>query len=152
MSCLSVPYFLRANAPVTAAFLAAAYDKVRQVLGPGAAGKRELLAFLSQREIVRSAQDLRHPAFPRLLTQQMLRDRWPRHSAFIVDVIRFCLWRWHFPTPDKAEAADLLGEVLTGPDPVQAIYQLCHWDLTRHTDEPAFRLSLLAASEAEVTR
>lgn len=149
----------RANDPVTAAYLAAAVRLIQRHLGPGAIRtpadpqdaesiERPLLSFLSQRAV--AAEVRRNPApFHRAGTVPTLRDRWPRQSDFVADVLRFGLWGWHYPGAHQDEAADARDEVLHGPDPVRGLHRMCYWDLTRMLGTPMFRLGLIAAAEAE---
>ena len=149
----------QANDPVTAAYLCAAVRLIQRHLGPGASRKaadakdpdsiaRPLLSFLSQRAV---ADEVAHnpPPFHRVGSDRTLRNRWEPHSDFIADVLRFCLWSWHYPAPHIDEVADARDEVIGGPDPVRGLHRLCYWDLTRLLRTPEFRLGLLAAAAAE---
>jgi hypothetical protein len=128
-------------------------------LGPGASRTaadaedpdsiaRPLLSFLSQRAV---ADEVAHnpPPFHRVGSDRTLRNRWEPHSDFIADVLRFCLWSWHYPAPHIDEVADARDEVIGGPDRVRGLHRLCYWDLTRLLDTPEFRVGLLAAATAE---
>ena len=149
----------QANDPVTAAYLCAAVRLIQHHLGPGAnrvpadmgdpdSITRPLLSFLSQRAV---SEEVAHnpPPFHRKGSQRTMRDRWEPHSNFIADVLRFCLWAWHYPAQHIDEAADPIDESIRGPDPVRGLHRLCYWDLTRMVDTPAFRLGLIAAAAAE---
>jgi hypothetical protein len=152
------PYGRRkaANDCVTASYLNAAMRLIQRQLGPGRsrisadaedpdAIVRPLLSFLSQSAVSR---EVRHnpPPFHGVGKPSTLRNRWKHQSDFIGDVLRFGLWAWHFPAPGSNE---MTAEILHGPDPVLAIHRLCYWDVKRHVDSPMFRLSLVAAAEAE---
>lgn len=149
----------QANDPVTAAYLCAAVRLIQRHLGPGTSREladvqdpdsiaRPLLSFLSQRAV---SAEVAHnpPPFHRMGSQRTMRDRWEPHSHFIADVLRFCLWAWHYPAQHTDEAADARDEVIRGPDPVRGLHRLCYWDLTRMLDTPAFRLGVVAAAAAE---
>jgi hypothetical protein len=145
-----------ANDPLTASFVRAAISLIQQYLGPrdedrgatGARGSVKLLSFLSQREVAKKVGDNPKP-FPRTATHKQLRNRWDPHSNFIADVLRFCLWSWHYPAAQLDETANARNEMLRGPDPVHGLHELCDWDLTKILATPMFRLSLVAAAAAE---
>jgi hypothetical protein len=149
----------QANDPVTAAYLAAAVRLIQRHLGPGAVRapadaddpdfiERPLLSFLSQRAVAREV-DRNPPPFHRRGSTSTMRERWEPHSHFIADVLRFCLWAWHYPAPHQDEVADAKEEMIRGPDPVRGLHRLCYWDMTRLLGTPMFRLGLIAAAEAE---
>jgi len=155
------PYGRRraANDPVTASYLVAAMRLVQRQLGPGRSRipadpedpdsiVRPLLGFLSQ---VAVSREVRHndAPFHRVGKPSTMRNRWKHQSDFIADVLRFGLWAWHYPAPGNEEMAGTIDEILHGADPVRAIHRLCYWDVRRHLDTPMFRLSLVAAAEAE---
>lgn len=149
-----------ANDPLTAAYLHAAVWLIQRALGPNGRHDiadpddpdsliRPVLGFLSQQAVTKA---VRHnpPPFHTVGKVSTLRDRWRRQVDFIADVLRFGLWAWHYPTPQKPEMAEVTAEILHGRDPVRAIHRLCYWDITnRHLDTPMFRLSLVAAAQAE---
>jgi hypothetical protein len=152
----------QANDPVTAAYLCAAVRLIQRHLGPGASRvpadegdpdsiTRPLLSFLSQRAV---SEEVAHnpPPFHRKGSQRTMRDRWEPHSNFTADVLRFCLWAWHYPAQHIDEVADAIDESIRGPDPVRGLHRLCYWDLTRMVDTSAFRLGLIAAAAAEGIR
>lgn len=78
-----------------------------------------------------------------------MRERWKHQSDFIADLLRFGLWALHYPASHQDEAADAEDEMIRGPDPVRGLHRLCYWDMTRLLNTPMFRLSLIAAAEAE---
>lgn len=149
----------QANDPVTAAYLVAAVRLIQRHLGPGARRtpgdaedpdsiSRPLLSFLSQRAV--AAEVSHNPApFHHVGRVSTMRERWKHQSDFIADVLRFCLWASHYPARHQDEVADAKDEMIAGPDPVRGLHRLCYWDLTRLLDTPMFRLSLVAAAEAE---
>ena len=140
-----------ANDPLTAAYLRAAEWLIQRALGPDGRHDmadaddpdsliRPLLGFLSQQAVTKA---VRHnpPPFHQVGKVSTLRDRWKRQVDFIADVLRFGLWAWHYPTPQKDDMAGVTAEILHGNDPVRAIHELCYRDLTsRHLDTPMFRL------------
>ena len=149
----------QANDPVTAAYLCAAVRLIQRHLGPGAnrtpadvedpdSIPRPLLNFLSQRAV---AAEVGHnpPPFHRVGRVSTMRERWKHQSDFIADLLRFGLWALHYPAPHQHEAADAEDEMIRGPDPVRGLHRLCYWDMTRLLNTPMFRLSLIAAAEAE---
>jgi hypothetical protein len=146
-----------ANDPVTAAFVAAADRLIQRHLGPRPAhpdaedlepGGRLLQGFLSQRQVVAEMCQGPHP-FPREGNLASLRDRWKRHSHFIADVTRFCLWEAHYPGAHQDEIAGVTDDIISGPDPVRAIRRLGYWDVKRLLSTPMFRFGLMAGAQAE---
>ena len=109
---------------------------------------RPLLSFLSQNAVCREMRRNPNP-FPQAGKPSTLRNRWRHQSDFIADLLRFGLWAWHYPAPREAELTEVADDILHGPDPLTAIHRLCYRDLRRHLDTPTFRLSLIAAAEAE---
>lgn len=149
----------QANDPVTAAYLRAAILLVQRYLGPGtrrARGDAEnqrsilrpLLGFLSQRAVA-AAVRRNPPPFHRLGTVSTLRDRWKRHSDFIADLLRFCLWALHYPAAHEDEMRRAADNALRASDPVDGIHQLCYLDLNWLLSTPMFRLGLIAAATAD---
>jgi hypothetical protein len=148
-----------ANDPVTAAYLLAAVRLIQRNLGPDASRSssdpddpdsitRPLLSFMSQRAVAAEV-DHNPPPFHRVGRVSTMRERWRHQSSFVADVLRFGLWASHYPGTHQDEVADLWDEVIRGPDPVRGIQRLCYWDLTTLLATPMFRLSLIAAAEAE---
>jgi hypothetical protein len=148
-----------ANDPATAAYLRAAVLLIQRNLGPDGRHDtadpddpesviRPLLSFLSQQAVTKAVRHIPAP-FAKGSKVSALRSRWKRQSDFIADVLRFVLWEWHYPAPHKEEMAPVTAEILHGPDPVSAIHRLCYWDMNRRLDTPMFRLSLVAAAQAE---
>jgi hypothetical protein len=149
----------QANDPVTAAYLVAAARMIQRHLGPGACRipadpedadsiSRPLLGFLSQRAVAAEV-DHNPPPFHRLGRVSTMRERWRYQSDFIADVLRFALWSSHYPGAHQDEIADAEEEVISGGDPVRGIDRVCYWDMTRLLATPMFRLSLIAAAQAE---
>jgi hypothetical protein len=149
-----------ANDPVTAAYLAAGMRLIERHLGPdavrtavdpedgGSSIERPMLAFLSQRAV--AAEVGRNPdPFPQLGSVSTLRSTWGCHSDFIADLLRFGLWSYHPNHCDAAEAADILGLLLDGPDLVEGIHRLGFWDLLTLVDRSRFRLELFATAASE---
>jgi hypothetical protein len=148
-----------ANDPVTAAYLLAAVRLIQHHLGPGAVRtpadpedpdslSRPLLSFLSQRAVA-SEVDHNPAPFHRVGRVSTMRERWQHQSHFVADVLRFCLWASHFPAAHQDEVAAAKREVLCGTDPVRGIHRVCYWDLAWLLNTPMFRLSLIAAAQAE---
>lgn len=149
----------QANDPVTAAYLCAAVRLIQRHLGPGAdrtaadpedadSISRPLFGFLSQRAV--AAEVGRNPVpFHRLGRVSTMRERWTHQSHFVADVLRFGLWWSHFPSAHQDEVADVTDEAIRGPDPVRGIHRVSYWNMTRLLGTPMFRLSLIAAAQAE---
>ncbi|WP_067451918.1 hypothetical protein [Actinomadura macra] len=148
-----------ANDPVTAAYLAAGMRLIGRHLGPSAVRtstdpddaasiERPLLAFLSQRAVVAEVGANPDP-FPRMGSVSTLRSTWGCHSDFISDLLRFGLWSYHPNHCDVTEAADILGDLLQGPDYVEAIHRLGFWNILTLVDRPRFRLELFVTAAAE---
>ncbi|HTZ22528.1 MAG TPA: hypothetical protein VMC83_00905 [Streptosporangiaceae bacterium] len=149
----------QANDPVTAAYLVAAVRLIQRHLGPGPSRtpadpedpdsiSRPLLSFLSQRAVAAEV-DHNPPPFHRLGRVSTMRERWRHQSDFVADVLRFGLWASHYPAAHQDEIADAEEEVIRGMDPVRGIDRVCYWDMTRLLATPMFRLSLIAAAQAE---
>lgn len=145
-----------ANDPVTVAILEAAIRLVRRNLGPGAERRRVkpddpdsvdrlLFKFLSLKAV--ADEVTRSSGFQ--ATTNTIRDRWKYQRHFYADLYRYAQCLAHYPGAHQDEIADATEEIIEGFDPVAAIKYLCCWDLRRRRDTPVFRLSLLAALQAD---
>jgi hypothetical protein len=81
-------------------------------------------------------------------TDGSLRDRWYEHPDYIEDLLSYALWsrHWSLHVSNAQESKDLLA---SDPDFVRAIHLVAYKDLCVLLDNPAYRVSLIAAAVAD---
>lgn len=142
---------LRANDPVTAAYLAAGMRLLARHLGPaagrGSGGERPLLSFLSQRAVAEEVRHLPHP-FHQRGSVSTLRDRWSAQSDFVADLINFAVWQENY-RPGYRERGVTTRKLVDGPDFVDAVHQTAYQHTVEGLATPSVRLALALMTVAE---
>jgi hypothetical protein len=148
-----------ANDGVTASFLLAGMRLLATHLGPQPQRtfldpddekslERPLLKLLSQRLII--AEMAKNPdPFAKVGAVSNLRSTWRSQSDYIADLLSFGLWSRHYVGVHADKIAELAEQLVMGTDFIEAVHELCYWDLCTLVDMPSWRLQMVASVMAE---
>lgn len=148
-----------ANDPVTASFLWAGMQLIRQHLGPGHRCEcpsrhdgRSLLSFVSQRNVVTTVVGINKPfRRPRGSVMDALRDRWEHQREFVADLVAFAFMGDNYRPGYKEDLRTRTARLVNDPDFVQAVQEISYLHTADSVQLPSVRLSLalMAADEGD---
>ncbi|MEU6218542.1 hypothetical protein ABZ845_13635 [Streptomyces sp. NPDC047022] len=145
-----------ANDPVTASLLAAGMRLLDQHFGPGAerpmTSTSLLLGPLSQRCVDEAFRGNPGPFDRHGDGAGLLRDRWKKHSNFVIDLINFAVWKWNYHPEFRKQRTATTRRLVhgrNGHDFVRAVHDIAYRHTAESVELPSVRLGLALMTAAD---
>jgi len=148
-----------ANDPVTASFLWAGMQLIRQHLGPGHRCEctsqhdgRSLLSFVSQRNVATTVAGIKEPfRKPKGSVMDAFRGRWKYQHEFVADLVAFAFMGDNYRPGYKEDLQVHTAQLVHDSDFVRAVQEISYLHTADSVQLPSVRLSLalMAADEGD---